>query len=413
MHLSIACMNASFFSYDLPSHRIARHGEVPRDKAKLLCYDANASATNRIAHRHFDELPKLLPDQSLLVCNNSAVLPVRLFFTQNATTYEVFIVQAIGYAHLGEALACQGGVDLVAWVRQAVARSPGAPTPRDQVDQADQTWELVHPDMTCTLAFISDGCYRLTWDPINFSFSDVLTRVGTTPLPPYMRRVAEIGDVARYQSVFATQSGSVAAPTASLHFTHALINDLQQQAHDLAFLTLHVGAGTFRPLSRTGFVRDHVLHSEAVAFSADFVQTLYDAVCSRRPIIAVGTTALRAVESVYWYGCALCAGQEVFELDNTSWQSLSSVSVEAALLAVRDYALANSGVVQGHTALYIYAPYRCRVVRGLVTNFHQPRSSLLVLVDALVGSGWRDLYAVALRENYRFLSYGDACLFLF
>ncbi|HPE43386.1 MAG TPA: S-adenosylmethionine:tRNA ribosyltransferase-isomerase, partial [Bacteroidales bacterium] len=256
---------------------------------------------------------------------------------------------------------------------------------------------------------------RFSWSEPQFSFAEILDVVGETPLPPYLNRKAEPEDKNRYQTVFARQEGSVAAPTASLHFTDALMADLQKQGVKFEKLILHVGAGTFKPVSAAQ-IGEHEMHAEQIQVSRQFLQNLLEN--SNRPVIPVGTTAMRTLESLYWYGLMLYEeglAKRDFHLDQ--WFPYRDhpkiLSVNASLDRLIAYLDKNElDSFKATTALMIAPGYEMKIVGGLITNFHQPKSTLLLLVAALIGDKWKHAYAYALENDFRFLSYGDACLFI-
>ena len=263
---------------------------------------------------------------------------------------------------------------------------------------------------------------EFSWSPTDWSFAEVLEATGKVPLPPYIRRQAEEGDTLRYQTVFARHNGSVAAPTAGLHFTQQVLDDLKRRGIERDFITLHVGAGTFKPV-KAEQVGDHAMHSEHIVASKSLIENLLRAIREHRPVVAVGTTSMRSMESLYWIGVKLACGEEPLpggEFEVNQWDPYETyadrhpkTSPEEALQGLRDY-MERKGITQlhAHTSLMIAPGYKFAFCKGIITNFHQPKSTLLLLVSALIGPAWRNLYAFALQNNFRFLSYGDSCLFL-
>ena len=245
-------------------------------------------------------------------------------------------------------------------------------------------------------------------------FASVLEAAGEIPLPPYLHRDAEPDDRDRYQTVFARYDGSVAAPTAGLHFTQPLIAALRKQGFAFDEVTLHVGAGTFKPVS-TETIGEHAMHSETIIVRKSLIQNLMGQLV--HPIIPVGTTSTRTLESLYWIGMMLKEqGMTLRPLHVGQWypyQEHAPLTTREALQLILDY-LNQHGLtrLEASTALMIAPSYQMRVITGLITNFHQPKSTLLLLVSALIGERWKDCYRFALDHGFRFLSYGDSCLFL-
>jgi S-adenosylmethionine:tRNA ribosyltransferase-isomerase len=257
---------------------------------------------------------------------------------------------------------------------------------------------------------------RLTWDRPEIPLADIFESVGHIPLPPYIDRYDEPSDAERYQTVYARHDGSVAAPTAGLHFTPAMLSELTAQGIRQEKITLHVGAGTFRPVS-AATITDHVMHREEIVIHRELLCSL---VQHPGAVIPVGTTSVRSIESVYWYGLRAMRKQEPLaeHFSVEQWEPYDySVSEQLSYREVYSWLLRGMkerGIttLRGDTRLIIVPGYRFAVTNGLITNFHQPGSTLLMLVAALVGDRWKDAYRYALENDFRFLSYGDACLFL-
>lgn len=255
---------------------------------------------------------------------------------------------------------------------------------------------------------------RFTWDPTDLTFAEVLERCGRLPLPPYLNRELTSDDHTRYQTIYADQQGAVAAPTAGLHFTERVMAQLQKKGMDTAYLTLHVGAGTFKPV-KADVMEAHEMHAEQLYITKPLLQRLVQQVGN--PIIPVGTTSMRSLESIYWLGAkVLQQPDQPQQLHVTQWQAYESINPPAAsdaLQALLDF-MERQGADYLHasTQIIIAPGYTFRICNGLVTNFHQPESTLLLLVSALIGEDWRNVYQHALANDYRFLSYGDSSLLL-
>lgn len=281
-----------------------------------------------------------------------------------------------------------------------------------RVDLADQVVELKAERIEKKDNY---SLVRFSWNPFEISFATLLEAAGKTPLPPYLHREAEQEDKERYQTVFARFDGSVAAPTASLHLTESLMQRLLQQEHRFGFLTLHVGAGTFKPVA-SQTIGDHEMHSETIIVSKQTITNFIESL--ETPIIAVGTTSFRTLESLYWFGVMLHENKNISEpLHLEQWYPYQEHKIEISTeQALRNIVIYLEQTQQtkfvASTALMIVPGYRFRLATGIITNFHQPKSTLLLLVSALIGEQWKDVYAYALENDFRFLSYGDACLLL-
>jgi S-adenosylmethionine:tRNA ribosyltransferase-isomerase len=255
---------------------------------------------------------------------------------------------------------------------------------------------------------------QFSWDQMDWSFAEVLQHAGNIPLPPYMQRTAAIDDATRYQTVYAKAEGSVAAPTAGLHFTERLFNQLHQKNIHTSFLQLHVGAGTFMPV-KSATLSEHPMHAEWIVLDKAQIKNIQEGLA--KGLIAVGTTSLRSLESMYWIGYKLhfnipvdwegVAVEQWFAYEQEKDLD-SSTALQAILTYLEEHQL---DFVHTKTQILIARPYKAKMIKALITNFHQPQSTLLVLVDALIGEVWKELYDTALKNKYRFLSYGDGCLF--
>jgi S-adenosylmethionine:tRNA ribosyltransferase-isomerase len=262
---------------------------------------------------------------------------------------------------------------------------------------------------------LSEGATPVTfrWEPAELPFAEVLAHFGNMPLPPYLKRDAEARDEEGYQTVYALHDGSVAAPTAGLHFTPEVLESLRQKGILTEYLTLHVGAGTFRPVAADR-IGDHPMHPEAFFVRRELIAKLLDQ--DSRSVIAVGTTSVRSLESLYWFGVKLIQGvDDPFFLDQWDVYEVldQDIPMQKSLEALLNYLDHHSiGLIEGTTRLIIAPSYQFRVVRGMITNFHQPASTLLLLVSAYLGENWKKAYDYALENDFRFLSFGDSCLFL-
>ena len=391
-------MQKSDFEYLLPEHRIATQPLEQRDASKLLVY-----RDGKIEDQSFSQLPDLLPDNSQLIFNNTRVIKARLHFTKTAGAkpIEVFClgpyqmsVEDSMNATRSIQFECLVG-NLKRWKDHALHLELG----HGLVLTAEKGIRIGH-------AFV----IHFSWNS-EAAFSTVLEIAGKIPLPPYMNRDAENTDAERYQTVYAASNGSVAAPTAGLHFTQKVFDQLTAQNHQWFEVTLHVGAGTFKPLDN-GAVNKHEMHSEELLLSRDLLERY---LAHKGTRFAVGTTSLRTLESCHWMGVKILQGQPLEDLGQFEAYSLnSSFSTEEVYSALLDYL--NTHNIQSttlKTQLMIKPGYRIKSVKGIITNFHQPGSTLLLLVSAGIGKRWQEVYQHALAEDYRFLSYGDSSLLYF
>ncbi|MCB2407529.1 S-adenosylmethionine:tRNA ribosyltransferase-isomerase [Hymenobacter lucidus] len=396
------------FTYQLPAARIAPEPLPNRDQSQLLVYRAGT-----IQDQRFTDLPAELPADALLVFNNTKVVRARLFCQKpTGGIVELFCLEPVA-PHRAVELAMQQ-TGSCAW-KCLVGNGK-----RWKSGPVQVAFTLNNEPATLTAERLeaADGysLIQFSWEPAAVPFAEVLRAAGHLPLPPYLNREDTDVDAVRYQTVYAAHEGAVAAPTAGLHFSDAVFADLKARHIATAELTLHVGAGTFQPV-KADQMASHAMHAEPISANAAVLRQLL--AHAPRPIIAVGTTSLRSLESLYWLGARLARQLPPADeptLHVTQWQPYEGqpdVPLAEALQALLDYLeRTGSDTIQATTQLLIAPGYTFRVVRGLVTNFHQPESTLLLLVAALIGSDWRRVYDHALAHDYRFLSYGDSSLLL-
>lgn len=397
----------SDYTYSLPEEKIARYPLAARDASKLLIYRNGQINTDvyRNLHEH-------LPANSLLVFNNTKVVEARLQFQKpTGGVIEIFCLEPHEqYAGIASALQQHGKVWWKCLIGGASKWKPG------QVLQKLISYEKSLIRLEAKYIQKLSDCFivELLWEPAHLSFAEVLHHAGLIPLPPYIKRAAELSDNERYQTVYATQDGSVAAPTAGLHFTQQLLEQLQQKNIDPCFVTLHVGAGTFKPV-KSKTMQDHEMHAEYIDVTAATIELLLDHI---NHIFAVGTTSVRTLESLYWMGVKTILNPAIppASLFIRQWEvyedlNKNNISAAAALESLLEWM--NKNDVQrilNKTQICIAPGYVFRMVKGIVTNFHQPQSTLLLLVAAIAGAGWRKIYDYALQNDFRFLSYGDGSL---
>ena len=391
------------YDYPLPDERIAKYPLAERDASKLLVLK-----DNEIQESQFKYVGDFLPKETLLVFNETKVIRARLQFRKaTGSRIEVFCLEPEQDYQL--AFSACSPVRWKCLIGNAKRWKEGPLSMELSVNGATVTLfaeRLAQNDRYADIEF--------SWTPADLSFASVLEAAGEIPLPPYLHRDAEPADRDRYQTVFARYDGSVAAPTAGLHFTQPLIAKLRDDGFSFDEVTLHVGAGTFKPVS-TDTIGEHVMHSETVIVRKLLIQNLI--AHFGKPVIPVGTTSTRTLESLYWIGVMLKEqGMNLRPLHVDQWfpyEEHAPLSATEALQNILDY-LDRHGLtrLEASTALMIAPSYKMRIITGLITNFHQPKSTLLLLVSALIGERWKDCYRFALDHGFRFLSYGDSCLFL-
>ncbi|MDR3679028.1 MAG: S-adenosylmethionine:tRNA ribosyltransferase-isomerase [Flavipsychrobacter sp.] len=392
------------FTYQLPDDRIAKYPLEERDAARLLIYKAGD-----ITEDSYLNIAEYIPAGALMVFNQTRVVHARLVFTkETGGKIEVFCLEPGNkYADIQTAMLQKGCVEWHCLVGGAGKWKDG------QVLQMT----CIKPEFKLTASILErkNGTYilKLQWDDTTISFAEVLHYCGRVPLPPYLHREAETGDNSRYQTVYAKDDGSVAAPTAGLHFTERVLQNIEQKGIDKALVTLHVGAGTFKPV-KSETMAAHDMHAEWIEVSKQALEQLM--AHADGYIVPVGTTSLRTIESLYWIGCKLLQGMPIdFEgVALTQWEPYeldASPTIQTALNSILHW-LQKEGKekIVTRTQILIAPGYRFKVATGLVTNFHQPHSTLLLLIAALVGDEWRRIYEYAMGAGFRFLSYGDGCL---
>ena len=410
-------INIAEYDYPLPDERIAKYPLAERDASKLLIFHGtrnNVETQNfaSLQEDHFRNIGKFLPPKSVLVFNETKVVRARLqFVKESGAAIEVFCLEPItGNGDYQLAFSAGSPVEWHCLVGNSRRWKDGLLTMPLNIKGKDVVLKAERIEKTDAYSVV-----RFSWEPAEISFAEVLETAGEIPLPPYLHREAEPSDRDRYQTVFAKYEGSVAAPTASLHLTKPLIAKLKEQGHTIEEVTLHVGAGTFRPVA-TDTIGEHEMHSESIIVKKQCIENLIDNI--GRTIIPVGTTSMRTIESVYWIGVMLLEqGFEERILHVNQWfpyqdrEKLPSAkeSLEAILKYLEMHHL---DALHATTALMIAPSCPIMITKALITNFHQPKSTLLLLVSALIGDKWKEAYKFALEHDFRFLSYGDSCLFI-
>ncbi|MBR5911633.1 MAG: S-adenosylmethionine:tRNA ribosyltransferase-isomerase [Bacteroidales bacterium] len=391
------------YDYPLPDERIAKYPLPERDASKLLVLK-----NGEIQASQFRHIGDFLPDDTLLVFNETKVIRARLqFHKSTGSRIEIFCLEP--EKDYQQAFSAPSPVQWKCLIGNAKRWKEGKLSMPLTVNGEAATLYA-----ECLSRNDQGAEIKFSWSPENLPFASVLEAAGEIPLPPYLHRDAEPDDRDRYQTVFARYDGSVAAPTAGLHFTQPLIAALREKGMTFDEVTLHVGAGTFKPVS-TDTIGEHAMHSETVIVRKSLIENLIKHF--GKPIVPVGTTSTRTLESLYWLGVMLAEqGLELRPLHVEQWfpyESHTPLTASDALQNVVDYLEKHDLTrLEASTALMIAPSYKMRVITGLITNFHQPKSTLLLLVSALIGEKWKESYQFALDHGFRFLSYGDSCLFL-
>lgn len=411
------------YNYPLPDERIAKYPLANRDQSKLLIY-----RDGKVSEDQFYHIGEYLSADSLLIYNNTRVIQARLEFhkrsedgTQGARI-EIFCLEPLLPHDYQLSLGSTSGCTWKCMIGNAKKWKSGALSLPVQLPSGEEiTLSAEKGEQTGNTFAV-----RFWWNTpasnlsplasnLNISFAEILDAVGELPIPPYLNRKTEESDKTTYQTVYSRIKGSVAAPTAGLHFTDNVLNGLRQKGIQTAEVTLHVGAGTFQPV-KVADANQHTMHTEIIAVPRETIATL---MANLGHIVAVGTTSMRTLESLYFIGEELCAGFRIPDAEDTTlsvaqfapYEQEHRLSTHEALQALLDY-LDNTqqDTLHAETQIMIKPGYQFRVVDQLITNFHQPKSTLLLLVSAFVGGDWHTIYDYALSHNFRFLSYGDSSI---
>ena len=399
-------MLLSDFHYDLPADRIASHPLSRRDQSRLLVY-----RKGEIEHHHFYEIARELPANSLLVLNDTRVIPARLIFHRaTGARIEILLLKPIAPKEVNKAMMAKGHCSWACMIGNKKKWK------EEEVLNLTLQWQEARIHLHARLIDREQQWVQLNWDQPEISFAEVVEAVGKLPLPPYLNREANQRDREQYQTVYAEQKGAVAAPTAGLHFTDSVLQELEMHGIEKDFVTLHVSAGTFQPVKHE-VATEHPMHAEQLIIRRGNVEKML----SKWPhIVAVGTTSMRVLESLYWFGVQIIEGihplesKQPFKLDQHfayRFEATALPDPQTALQAVLRY-FDDKDLLIGETEIYIYPGYDFKVVKGLITNFHLPETTLILLVAAFIGEDWRKVYEAALAGDYRFLSYGDSSLLL-
>lgn len=389
------------YTYELPEEKIAKFPSDQRGGSKLLSYNKG-----QISHQRFSDIVDIIPEGSLLMFNNTKVIPARMIFQKETGAFiEIFLLEPVLPSRImSETMTARHTVSWKCMIGNAKKWK------NDAVLRKEIEIDHLSFVITAELTDRSSGIVKLEWHDIDLPFAEIVETVGKVPLPPYIDRDLDESDPERYQTVYSKVDGAVAAPTAGLHFTEEVINSLTRKKVSTDELTLHVSAGTFQPLKAEN-LEDHPMHSEQIIINRQNIENILSA----DTIVAVGTTSMRTLESTYWYGVKLLGEkntdfhvEKLFPYENRSEYSRKE-AFGAVLQKMNDL---NTDFLVGATEIFIFPGYRFQVCDGLVTNFHLPGSTLILLVAAFVGKDWRRVYDAALQNDYHFLSYGDSSILL-
>ena len=394
------------YNYPLPDERIAKHPLTEREQCKMLVYK-----NGEILDRHFYEVPQFLPEKSMLIYNNTRVINARLRFQKpnGGAIVEIFCLEPVAPRDYAQIFQTTHECTWLCFVGNSKRWKTGSLSQVVNVDGNNVT-------LSATRGSQRGNAFEIifSWDNNNVTFASLLDAIGEIPIPPYLNRSTEESDSTDYQTVYSHIEGSVAAPTAGLHFTDAVLAECDRQGITRRELTLHVGAGTFQPV-KAEHIGDHDMHTEFISVDRSL---LVDLINADGNVIAVGTTSVRTLESLYYIGITLLSNPNATEEDLRvkqwmPYQESYETSTRDALQAIIDH-LDRNGLDRylGSTQIMIAPSFKFRIIRGMITNFHQPQSTLLLLVSAFVDGNWNAIYDYALGHDYRFLSYGDSSLLL-
>jgi len=393
------------FDYPLPDERIAKFPLPQRDKSKLLVYK-----NDEILDKTFENISDVLPENSLLLLNDTKVIQARLHFQKDTgANIEVFCLEPIDYnGDYSLALAKKGNCKWKCIAGNLKKWKGTIFLPFENNDVKGMLYANIESKIEDAIIV------NFNWQPENLDFATVLENAGKIPLPPYIKRETVDNDKYTYQTVYAQYDGSVAAPTAGLHFTPEVFKQIKKRGIDVDYITLHVGAGTFKPVS-ADIIGEHTMHQEHVFIKKELIEKIQSHI--NRPVIAVGTTTVRSIESLIQIARKIKVGNtsEIFTI--SQWEPYIGENQDLpkteALQIILDYMDTHKiKYIEAFTGIMIVPGYKPRIIDGLITNFHQPKSTLLLLVSAFIGDKWKSIYKHALENNYRFLSYGDSSFFI-
>ncbi len=391
------------FTYDLPHEKIAKFPLKQRDKSKLLIYDKKS-----IKKSIFFKISDFIPDKSLLILNDTKVIQARLiFYKKTGAKIEIFCLEPVSTTNIqingSSVWKCLIG-NSKKWKAEKLVNS---------FNYKDKKYTLSAKKVEKkTNAYLIE----FQWQPEDINFSEVLNISGLVPLPPYLNREPVESDKIQYQTIYAKNNGSVAAPTAGFHFTKNVFQNLKKKNITCKYITLNVGAGTFKPV-KSKTIEEHKMHTEKFSFNKNILIKIIQQSESENKIISVGTTTLRTLESIYWLGVKLIVDKDITDFSITQWLPYKKkydkgISLKNSFYEIIKFMDRHSlNTLSCSTQLLIVPGYKFHIADGIITNFHQPKSTLLLLIASILGDSWKKVYNYALSNNFRFLSYGDSCLF--
>lgn len=393
------------YNYNLPEDRIAQYPLEERDGSRLLLFK-----NGNISEDIFKNIDNHIPSGSLLVFNNTKVIRARLIFRkESGARIELLCLEPLSPGDYALSLSSKNSIEwkclignIKKWKEKTISTTFSVNKKQfklvaEKINPEGDAWRI-----------------RFSWDAGNLTFSEVIESSGHVPLPPYLNRPDEAQDIIRYQTIYSQVSGSVAAPTAGLHFTKEVLKKLMIKDIQTTNLTLHVGAGTFQPI-KSDNILEHQMHSEHFFISIETIELILKNIGS---VLAVGTTSVRTIESLYWIGLKLAENLTISpdDLYLGQWEAYSlksTLKVSRSLETILSWMQRNKlGWLHVPTRIIIVPGYNFKIISGMVTNFHQPKSTLLLLVSAWIGADWKKIYSYALEHDFRFLSYGDSSLLL-
>ncbi len=397
-------ININDYNYELPEARIAKVPLPERDQSKLLIYKKG-----EVNSDVFINISEYISPGTLLVFNNSRVIPARLvFYKEMGARIELFLLEPLTPADYQQIFHQNTPVVWKCLVGNLKKWKKGS---------LDKTLQVGASEITMKATMLENNIswqkIELSWNDKDTKFIDLIEIAGYTPIPPYLNREPLEMDKEWYQTVYSKYEGSVAAPTAGLHFTTHVLNKLAEKNVKMKELTLHIGAGTFQPV-KTNNIADHSMHTEHFAVTRELLLALIE---NQNPLVAVGTTTVRTLESIYWLGVKALTGQlspdSQLYVDQWDGYAESKVNLKESLSALLNW-LDKKGEdkIAASTSMMIVPGFKFRVTESMITNFHQPRSTLILLIAAFIGEDWRNVYNYALNNQFRFLSYGDSSLLL-
>jgi S-adenosylmethionine:tRNA ribosyltransferase-isomerase len=388
----VRLVRKSDFFFELNEDQIAKYPLNKRDQSKLLCYQYG-----KITHHKFTDVSSILPKDSLLIMNNAKVIPARLYFKRKTgALIEVLLLEPVKPSSYEKSFASTQACQWKCMIGNSKKWKEG-----EFLDLSIQSGLI-----QAQLISKTNRIVELSWTNKEL-FTEVLQKIGELPLPPYLNRKTEDSDIKTYQTVFAKNEGSVAAPTAGLHFTDDVLSNIVDKGVAISEVTLHVGAGTFLPVKEDDVI-NHEMHREHFEVTIDTLNLLM----SHDQRITVGTTSLRVLESLYWIGIQLSQNDESFFVSKLEpYEKNSKLTFKESIGIIQSYMHThNITVIEAATEILILPDCELKSITGLITNFHLPESTLLMLIASIVGEEWKDIYETAKAEKYRFLSYGDSSI---